>query len=252
MSENNHSVIRDLLDRVSELSQIISPQSTDEINSEVRRVFTTRRQTLQNSQPPQTNSQPVAPAPYQQRQAASAAQLPQQISGLTSESRLPFRGNTAFQTRRYFPASRPVTNSRRRGNRTQQQTPDNRPFLRDLILLSSPEDEVVPRQGARLLLMENGHIISGVRFSKDLSAAAIETCIIEAFDGKIPSDVDIEIMASVHSSLVAPALVPGQLLDGVMIHRIFRQKPLYIRPSRRLLETGDIRQVLLNFMFFKY
>ena len=94
--------------------------------------------------------------------------------------------------------------------------------------------------------MENGHIISGVRFFKDLSAAAIETCIIEAVDGKIPSDVDIEIMTSVHSSFVAPTLVPGQLVDGVMIHRIFRQKPLYI-----LLETaGDVRKSILNFIFF--
>jgi hypothetical protein len=84
------------------------------------------------------------------------------------------------------------------------------------------------------------------RFTKDLSAATVETRIIEAFDGKIPPDVDIEIMTSVHSSLTTPNLAPGQLLDGVMIHRIFRQKPLYIRPSQRLLDTGHEKRVVLR------
>ncbi len=128
----------------------------------------------------------------------------------------------------------------------QAQTTDNRPFLCDLILLSDPQDEVVPRQGTCLVLTENGHIISGVCFTKDLSAAAVETHIIETYDGKISPDWDIEIMTSVQSSLTTPNLPPGQLLDSVMIHRIFRRKPLYIRPSQRLLDTGHEKQVALK------
>ena len=90
---------------------------------------------------------------------------------------------------------------------------------------------------------ENGHIISGVRFTKDLSAVAVEISIIETFNGKIPSDVDVKILISVHSSLTTSNLAPGQLLDCEMIYRIFRKKPLYIRSSRHLLDTEDDNQV---------
>ena len=34
---------------------------------------------------------------------------------------------------------------------------------------------------------------------------------------------------SMHSTLVKPTLPPGQLLDGVMVHRIFKEKPIYLR-----------------------
>ena len=260
MAENNRAVIRNLVDRVNELSEIISPQSTASVNAEVRSVFSPRTSSpnapsnveplpnsLMHSQAEQSDAQPSRALPSQQRRTTDVTrQLSEFQSDRASENRLPIRRNTTFQARRYFPASRPSTNyqNRRRGNRVQGQTPDNRPFLRDLILLSGPQDEVVPRQGTRLVLTENGHFISGVRFTKDLSAAAVETRIIEAYNGKIPSNVDIEIMTSVHSSLTTPNLAPGQLLDGVMIHRIFRQKPLYIRPSQRLLDTGHEKQVL--------
>ena len=101
-----------------------------------------------------------------------------------------------------------------------------------------------PRQGARLVLMENGHVITGCSFTKSLSAGAVETNIIMAFDGKIPRNVDIQLLTSVHSSLVAPTLARGQLLDGIMLHQIFKRKSVYVRPSRQLLRTGSEKQVI--------
>jgi hypothetical protein len=92
--------------------------------------------------------------------------------------------------------------------------------------------------------MESGHILSGCRFTKNLSAAAVETNIIQAFEGKIPPSVDIELLTSIHSNLVAPSLAPGQLLDGVMLHRIFKQKPVYVRPSCNLLNTKSSSSLL--------
>ncbi|XP_046857799.1 uncharacterized protein LOC124451205 [Xenia sp. Carnegie-2017] len=89
------------------------------------------------------------------------------------------------------------------------------------------------------MLVENGHMISGCRFSKDLSAAAVETNIMMAFDGKIPHGTDIELLTSVHSTLVAPTLAPGQTLDGVILHRLYAQKPVYVRPSVQLLNMGN-------------
>ena len=113
-----------------------------------------------------------------------------------------------------------------------------------LILLSGPDETSVPRQGARVLLVENGHVINACRFTKDLSDALVETTIIEAFEGKIPPNVDIELLMSVHTSLVQPTLAPGQCgIDGVILHRLLKQKPVYVRPSRVLLNTRTDCQV---------
>ena len=156
----------------------------------------------------------------------------------------------AFAAKRYFPARRPPSSqSRRRRNRAEPAV-DNRPFLRDLILLSGPDEKVVPRQGARLLLMENGHIVTGCRFTKDLSAGLVETTIIEAFEGKIPPGVDIELLTSIHTSLVKPTLAPGQMLDGVILHRLFKQKPVYVSPSHGLLNIRSETQVFK--LYFKF
>ena len=130
---------------------------------------------------------------------------------------------------------------------------DERPFLRDLILLSGPGDTVVPRQGARLLLTEHGHVITACRFTKSLTPAQVEVNIVEAFGGKIPAGVDIELLMSVHTSLVAATLAHGQLgIDGVILHRLFRQKPVYIRPSHQLLNTRMESQVKLAVMIMPF
>ena len=211
-SNSNSGVIRELLTRVQELSQAISPP-----NPEVNTIFNNRRQG------PEVEQQP--------EQQPTTSHLP--IRRNTSVT-----ATTAFGTRRFFPAARPpLRRGRNRQRNNALQCADNRPFIRDLILLSGPGENLVPRQGSRLVLMENGHILSGCRFTKNLSAAAVETNIIQAFEGKIPPSVDIELLTSIHSNLVAPSLAPGQLLDGVMLHRIFKQKPVYVRPSCNLLNT---------------
>lgn len=112
--------------------------------------------------------------------------------------------------------------------------------MRDLVLLSGPDDSVVPRQGSRLTLMEKGHVISGCRFNKAMNAAQIQLAIVEAFDGKIPDGVDIELLVSMHTSLVVPSLAPGQHgIDGAMVQRLYQNKPIYIRPSRQLIGQAN-------------
>ena len=41
-----------------------------------------------------------------------------------------------------------------------------------------------------------------------MNAAQVEIAITEALDGKVPHGVDIEILMSMHTSLVAPTLAP--------------------------------------------
>ena len=231
MSEiNNSGIISLLLERVSELSERIAPtnsassnsmssSTTMSINSEVRNVFSTQNATIST---PSTSTMLIS---GQRQQSHLPVTLPSpNLQGVpqvsSSEERLPIRRNSCFQAAHYFPAARPTARSRSRRGREQPSPPaiDNPPFLRDLILLSGPDESIVPRQGAHLVLMENGHVIMGCSFTKSLSAAAVETNIIMAFDGKIPPVVDIQLLTSVHSCLVAPTLAPGQQLDGIMLH----------------------------------
>ena len=110
------------------------------------------------------------------------------------------------------------------------------PFLRDVVvLLTGPNDKIVPRQGNRVWLSEHGHMLTGFQFYKEWNASQVEIAIKQAFAEKIPSDTDFEILASVHSSFV----VPGQSgLDGMMIHRIFKAKPVYVRPVDQIVNPG--------------
>ena len=60
---------------------------------------------------------------------------------------------------------------------------------------------------------------------------------MEAFGEKIPRLVDIKILVSVHNKLVYKlTLAPGQEgITGVILHRLFRNKPVYTRPDKVLL-----------------
>ena len=113
----------------------------------------------------------------------------------------PFQPQTAFAMRHNFPGRRPSSRNRRQGSGS---VVDNKPFLRDLILLGGPQDAVVPRQEARLPLMYSGHIITGFTFTRGQSEAQDETTMVEAYEGKILVGVDIELLASMHTTLVKP------------------------------------------------
>ncbi|XP_046861480.1 uncharacterized protein LOC124454769 [Xenia sp. Carnegie-2017] len=41
---------------------------------------------------------------------------------------------------------------------------------------------------------------------------------------------------SVHNTLHPPCLAPNQTLNGFMVHKVFKDKPIYVRPSVQILE----------------
>ncbi|KAI0233734.1 hypothetical protein LSAT2_016000 [Lamellibrachia satsuma] len=49
-----------------------------------------------------------------------------------------------------------------------------------------------------------------------------------------PRRASVEILVSVHFNLIQPRLELGQTLDGAMLNRIFKDKPVYVRPSVEL------------------
>ena len=229
---NANNVVRQLLSRLDELSSIISPQAaqSDPVENEVRNVFNGNRRPPVSSI---TNNTPV-PSITNNRcgnnNSASASTPRGQPQRTTPTSQV-------FMARRNFSGQRPSTSSRKQ---KKSSAIDNRPFMRDLILLAGPDSTAVPRQGIRLALMENGHLISGCKFTKGMTAARVEIAIFEAFAGKIPTDVDIDIMMSMHTKLVLPSLAPGQQgIDGAILQRLFQTKPIYVRPSKMILELGN-------------
>ncbi|XP_073729858.1 G2/M phase-specific E3 ubiquitin-protein ligase-like [Misgurnus anguillicaudatus] len=65
----------------------------------------------------------------------------------------------------------------------------------------------------------------------------------EAFKGKIPCGVGLEILLPCGNKLVAPTFNEGQKLDGNLIQKVFKRASLYLRPSEPLQsvyeETSD-------------
>ena len=115
------------------------------------------------------------------------------------------------------------------------------PFMRDVILLPGPDVTSVPRQAKRVWLTENGLVISGLQLQKEWSACVVEASLRGAFDEKIPPLVDFEILMPVHTTLVKPTLAPGQDLNGVMVHRVFKEKPIYLRPFEEICDSSTER-----------
>ena len=46
----------------------------------------------------------------------------------------------------------------------------------------------------------------------------------------------LKVLMPVHSRLMAPVLAPGQVLSGFLLHKVFKDKPVYIRPIRTTLD----------------
>ena len=178
----NANVVRELLSRLDELSSIISPQAaqSDPVENEVRNVFNGNRRPPVSSI---TNNTPVPSIPnnrFGNINNSASASAPRGQPQRTTPTR------QVFMARRNFSGPRPSTSSRKQ---KKSSAIDNRPFMRDLILLAGPDSTAVPRQGIRLALMENGHLISGCKFTKGMTVAQVEIAIFEAFAGKIPTDL---------------------------------------------------------------
>ena len=225
------NTVRQLLTSLDELSSSLSCQRNDRVESEVRRVFTAG----QRSAPSNRSTDGIQPTQASCNNNSSNAVTANSTTTLQQSNvpqLAPGNHHRNYLARRNFSGQRPSHTTRSTRRQKKSSLIDNRPFMRDLILLGGPETVHVPRQGARLTLMENGHVISGCRFTKGMTAAQVEITIMQAFDGKIPENVDIELLMSMHTSLIVPALAP-------ILQCLFQTKPIYIRPSRKLLTSAN-------------
>lgn len=243
--------IDDLSQALSNDGQIATVNNTaggavninENVEEEVRAVFTGHRVRNINVNPNEARSPRTAVQPVLTASTASgptSGPTPRQLT--VSSPALP-SGNIytpLYNARRNFNNQRTAIGNRRtsRSQRATKARGANGPFSRDLILLTGPGDMNVPRQGIKVFLQEQGHIINAFEFMKEWSDIEIILQIREAFQEKIPDGVDFEIVHSVHTSLLTPTLAAGQYLTGSVMSRVFRDnKPVYVRPSVQIVRT---------------
>ena len=240
---------------MEELSEVLSPSedkarmsTISTVNEEVSRVFNRERQPNIEQSGNQSNGRNGV--------ISSASTVASTVPFVWTRSVPPGAQRPLNSlTRRYFPAlnynKRFLNSSSSRRQAKKKKCPSG-PFIRDLILLAGPDVNIVPRQGVRVHLMENGHIIYGFEFLKEWKAYDVELHIREAFGDKLPHSVDIEILVSVHNTLHMPSLPPNQALSGFMVHKVFKDKPIYIRPAAQILHLFLVifRHFKMKFKYF--
>ena len=148
----------------------------------------------------------------------------------------------------FFPAlpsrQRPIISNKKqqqfnKGSKVSQEktTKANKgPFYVDVVLLRGPGDMVVPKQQPKIELMERGHIFQGVTFYKQWSLEDVQQKIHDLFSSILGKNEVFDIGTSIHTKIVKPTLDKGQMFDGMLLHRMFRQKTLYIMPRRELFQ----------------
>ncbi len=252
---NPRQILTQIVQQIGDLSQalIMSEQSVEVngdlasnnmIEAEVRSVFTGHRA---NPTGPVLSSNEAVEA--QTSSATTATQ--RELAVLPSQSSSRNTTTPLYNVRRHFNNQRTAIRNRRssRSNATPIACRTPRlghrgamgPFTRDIILLSGPDDKNIPRQGNKLFLQENGHIINAFQFMKEWSDIEVILQIAKVFKDKIPNGVDFEILHSVHTTLVTPTLASGQKLNGSVMCRIFRDnKPVYVRPSMQILKEEHV------------
>eukprot|EP00794_Sanderia_malayensis_P017175 gene17175-18904_t len=238
MAENTRTTIMELAARVGELSSAIAQcEQSDGISSgrersqasgnntnveqEISHLF--RRRNAMPTTDERSRSTFIRPSPRPSGNAINPLSSP----ALSDQAMAPI-----YAVRRNF-------GGRSLPRRKQRSTPKRPvvqgPFLRDIVLLSGPNNDLVPRQSTKLWLSEHGHVMSGIELQKQWTSEQVVDCLRNAFDDKLTGLTTIEILMSVHTKLLPPTIAPGQSLNGMMVFRIFKEKPIYVRPSDIIL-----------------
>ncbi|KAJ4920938.1 hypothetical protein JOQ06_016533 [Pogonophryne albipinna] len=119
-------------------------------------------------------------------------------------------------------------------------TVQNHPtFTKDVILLPHPEWDAVYKHKTKRRLHQKGFILNAFEMKKIWDCRTVIAELREAFKDNIPEGVSIELLMPCGNKLVSPKLREGQELNGFLIHKVFKSKAVYIRPSSMLQNTLD-------------
>ncbi|XP_054636388.1 uncharacterized protein LOC129183310 isoform X1 [Dunckerocampus dactyliophorus] len=112
-------------------------------------------------------------------------------------------------------------------------------FNKDIILLPDSTWDEVCKHKTKRRLHERGYILSAFEMRKMWDCRTVIAEIREAFKDRIPEDVSIDLLMACGNKLVSPKLCEGQELNGFMVHKVFKSKAVYIRPSTNLPFPSD-------------
>ncbi|XP_016354622.1 uncharacterized protein LOC107698179 [Sinocyclocheilus anshuiensis] len=156
---------------------------------------------------------------------ASAGQAANVTQGQTGGLRQSLR----YQTQKHFGSW--SSRSRKRAKTHFHDT-----FNKDVILLPTPSSSVVVKHRIKQQLHEQGHILNGFEFQKSWHHRTVTEQIRDAFGEKLSANVSIEFLMACGHKLISPKLRAGQELDASLIHKVYKSKALYIRPSKPILD----------------
>ncbi|XP_061584191.1 G2/M phase-specific E3 ubiquitin-protein ligase-like [Cololabis saira] len=166
-------------------------------------------------------------------QAASPGRAANRTSTTAQEQSLQYR------TRQHFGNwnSRP---------RKRAKTHYHDTFNKDIILLPKPSSSVVVKHRTKQQLHEHGHILNGFEFQKSWDQRTVNEQIRDAFREKLCADVSLEFLMACGNRLISPKLRAGQELDANLIHKVYKSKALYIRPSKPILVFNILKCFCLS------
>ena len=154
--------------------------------------------------------------------------------------------NQSETNRQLWPIQRPITpyfldrlNLTRKRKRhfykeKRSNAKGNSFYFKEIVLLSGPHDNSVPRQGTKLYLKQNQNIVRGVQFSKEWSEQQVVEKVKSIF-GKKLLHCNFEFLESVYTQLVPPTLPPGETFNGMMFFNTFKDKIVYARPAEQVI-----------------
>ncbi|KAK7171913.1 hypothetical protein R3I93_004269 [Phoxinus phoxinus] len=123
--------------------------------------------------------------------------------------------------------------------RTRARAQQHDHFNKDIILLPNPSWEVVCKQHPKVRLHNHGHILNAFELHKAWDHQTVMERIRDGFGDRLPEDVSLQFLMACGNKLVSPTLQEGQDLNGMLIHKVYKTKALYVRPSRTLLSDSE-------------
>ncbi|KAL7396177.1 hypothetical protein ABVT39_001478 [Epinephelus coioides] len=198
-------------------------------------VVKTMSEMLDQSRQPSTGASANAAVEEEMRRIfrAGSSGASGSVSGTSSGANVNVNANVSqmmrprYQTQQYFGGW--ASKSRRRPT-----APNHPTFNKDVILLPNSTWDEVCKHKTKRRLHESGYILSAFEMRKMWDCRTVIAEIREAFKDRIPVDVSIELLMACGNKLVSPKLREGQELNAFMIHKVFKSKAVYIRPSSNL------------------
>ncbi|XDV25542.1 hypothetical protein PO909_029448, partial [Leuciscus waleckii] len=123
--------------------------------------------------------------------------------------------------------------------RTRARAQQHDHFNKDIIGKPNPSWEAVCKQHPKVRLHKHGHILNAFEIQKAWDHQTVMERIREGFGDRLPEDVSLQFLMACGNKLVSPTLQEGQDLNGMLIHRVYKTKALYVRPSRTLLTDSE-------------